>query len=88
MTENLIVLFCFDGADLTATHLRCFPEKQRAYGVTISSANDKIAINLEVFVPEERILNKELGVFDCQSNYFGDELMDFKEGYHEMSRSI
>jgi hypothetical protein len=88
MTENLIVLFCFDGADLAATHVKCFPEKQRAHGVSILSTSNGLSIDLEVFVPEQRITNKNLGILDYQSNYLGDELMDFKEGYHEMSRSI
>ncbi len=88
MADNLITLFFFQQAELTATHLRCVYEKKRAYGVTVSGDASGLSIELAIFVPEGRVENKDLGFFDSVSNSAGAELADFKEGFYELYRAI
>jgi hypothetical protein len=88
LSDNLITLFYFYAGGMTATHLRCLPEKKRAYGVTVFGGDNGLSIELAVFVPESKVSNKDLGFFDSVSNSAAEELTDFTEGFYELRRSI
>jgi hypothetical protein len=82
MTDGLITLLYFRESAMNVMHIRCFPSRGRASGISISKGTEAVSVRMVVFVPESRVASKEVEFLDFAKD--PHELKEFSDGCDEI----